>query len=88
MNIIHNKPTFEYSNTANAIYQRKYKEDPFICAIFKIKNVVYMNKRYNSEDEDIKNEYRMQRKENNKRAYLIRKNRLAEEANIKANLAS
>ena len=30
----------------------------------------------------------MQRKDNNKRAYLIRKNRLAEEANIKANLAS
>ena len=88
MNIIDKEPTYEYSNTASAIYQRKYKEDPFICAIFKIKNVVYMNNRYNSEDEDIKNEYRKQRQENNKRAYLIRKNRLAEEAKIKANMAS
>ena len=88
MNIIHTEPTFEYSNTESAIYQRKYKEDPFVCAIFKIKNVAYMNKRYNSEDENIKNEYRKQRQENNKRAYLIRKARLTEEAKIKANMAS
>ena len=81
-------PTFEYSNTYGAIYQRKYKEDPFKCAIYKIKNIAYLNNRYNSENEEVKDEFRKRRKEDNKKAYQIRKARLEEEARIKANMAS
>ena len=86
MNIIDKETTYEYSTKYHAIYQRKYKDDPFKSAIQNIRTTANLYNRYHNVDEDIKNTYRKQRQENNKRAYLIRKNRLAEEANIKANI--
>ena len=40
MNIIHNEPTYEYSTKYHAVYQRKYKEDPFKSAIQNIRTSV------------------------------------------------
>ena len=88
MNIIHTEPTFEYSTKYHAIYQRKYKEDPFKSAIQNIRTTANLHNRYHNVDEDIKNTFRKQRQENNKRAYLIKKARLTEEAKIKANIGS
>jgi hypothetical protein len=81
-------PTFEYSTKYQAVKHREYYKDPFKCAIYNIRTYENLQKRYHSEDEEVKNKFRQIRQENNKRAYQIRKARLAEEAKIKANTAS
>ena len=86
--IIQDKPIFQYSIKENAIRQRLNNMDPEKYRLYKQRIAVNLHNRYHSEDPIIREEFRNQRKINNKRAYNIRKERLAEEAKIKANLAS
>ena len=86
--IIQDKPIFQYSTKEMAIRQRLNNTDPEKYKLYKQRIALNLHKRYHSEDPDVRAEFRNQRKVNNHRAYNIRKERLAEEAKIKANLAS
>ena len=77
-----------YSTNYHAVKHREYYKDPVKCAIYNIRTSANLYKRYHSDDEEVRTKFREQRQENNKRAYQIRKARLAEEAKIKANMAS
>ena len=63
-----------YSTNYFAIKQREYMARDFIkYEIQKKMNTANLNKRYNSEDPEIRNTFRLQRKENNRRYYLKKK---------------
>jgi hypothetical protein len=63
-----------YSNNYFAIKQREYMaNDPIKYEIQKKINAVYLKNRYNSEDPEIRNAFREQRKQNNRRYYLKKK---------------
>jgi len=77
---------YVYSTNYSTVKGREYLNDPFKYAIARIKHSKYMYDRYNSEDTDIRDEFRRQRKVNNQKAYTNRKLRLEEEAKMKANV--
>ena len=63
-----------YSTNYFAIKQREYRaHDAIKYEIQKKMNAIYIKNRYNSEDPDIRKEFRQQRKENNRRYYLKKK---------------
>lgn len=63
-----------YSTNYFATKQREYMaNDPIKYAIHKKMNLVYLNNRYNSEDPEIRNAFREQRKQINRRCYLKKK---------------
>jgi len=63
-----------YSDNYFAVKQRQYmSNDPIKYAIHKKMNLVYLNNRYNSEDPEIRNAFREQRKQINRRCYLKKK---------------
>jgi len=63
-----------YSNSYFATKQREYRaNDPIMYEIHKKMNLSYLNNRYNSEDPEIRNAFRLQRKQNNRRYYLKKK---------------
>jgi hypothetical protein len=77
----------EYSMKYHAVKAREYNEDAFKYAILKMRNIAFIQNKYNSEDDDIKTEFRKQRAIINQKYYLNRKERLTKEAKIKANIA-
>ena len=79
---------YVYSTNYHAVKCREYRADPVKYAIIKKQIAENLHNRYHSEDDEIRNEFRRQRQVNNKKTYQNRKLRLAEEARIKANIAS
>ena len=72
-----------YSDNYFAIKQREYlANDPIKYEIHKKLNAVYIKNRYNSEDPEIRNVFREQRKQNNRRHYLKKKAALLEAAKV------
>jgi hypothetical protein len=72
-----------YSNNYFAIKQREYMaNDPIKYAIHKKMNLSYLNNRYNSEDPEIRNAFREERKQNNRRYYLKKKAAMLEAAKV------
>jgi hypothetical protein len=70
-----------YSNNYFAIKQREYMaNDPIKYEIQKKINAVYLKNRYNSEDPEIRNAFREQSKQNNRRYYLKKKAAMLEAA--------
>jgi hypothetical protein len=69
-----------YSTKYKAVKAREYNLDPEKYAKCKSRVAIINFERYNSLDEERKNEFRRQRTINNQRYYLNRKNRLEMEA--------
>ena len=67
-----------YSTKYNAVKAREYNEDSFKYAILKMRNIAFIKNKYNSEDEDIRTEFRKQRAIINKKYYLKKKEEVAE----------
>ena len=70
-----------YSTNYNAVKAREYNEDSFKYAMLKMRNIAFIKNKYNSEDEDVRNEFRKKRAIINKKYYDKKK-----EALIKTNL--
>ena len=72
-----------YSNNYVAIKQREYRSnDPIKYEIHKKMNAVYIKNRFNSEDPEIRNAFREQRKQNNRKYYLKKKAAMLEAAKV------
>jgi len=72
----------EYSMKYHAVKAREYNEDAFKYAILKMRNIAFIQNKYNSEDDDVKAEFRKQRAIINKKYYLNRKEKLKEKAKM------
>jgi hypothetical protein len=72
-----------YSNNYFATKQREYRSnDHIMYQIHKKMNLSYLNNRYNSEDPEIRNAFREQRKQNNRKYYLKKKAAMLEAAKV------
>jgi len=72
-----------YSTNYFAIKQREYMaNDPIKYEIHKKINAVYIKNRYNSENPEIREAFREQRKQNNRRYYLKKKAAMLQAAEV------
>lgn len=62
-----------YSNNYYASKQREYMSDNFKYAIHKQNVANLMKSKYNSDDDDVRDAFRLQRKEISRRYYLNKK---------------
>ena len=86
MTTIQNIPILEYSKEQLTLKEKSLLTDAEKYKLYLKRIALNLHNRYHSEDPVIKEEYRNQRKAYNKRAYLLKKARLAE--NAKANIVS